>query len=143
MLAEERPAEHQVLPAAEAARGVRRYFYLIGGLVAVGIGGLGVILPGLPTTVFFIIAAWCFSRSSTRLEQWVLNLPGIGPMVADYRAGLGMPKRAKVAAITAITVAVTLSAGFAISAPVVRLIVVAAGAVGVGYIAWRVPTRVE
>ena len=41
-------------------------------------------------TVFFVIAAWCFSRSSPRLERWVLNLPHIGPLVHDYRAGLGI-----------------------------------------------------
>ena len=60
------------------------------GLVAVAIGSVGIIVPGLPTTVFFIMAAWCFSRSSRRLERWVLDLPRIGPLVQDYRDGLGM-----------------------------------------------------
>ncbi|MEL6984556.1 MAG: YbaN family protein, partial [Actinomycetota bacterium] len=88
-----------------------RLLYLAAGLGFVAIGGVGVIVPGLPTTVFFIMAAWCFSRSSRRLENWVLNLPGIGPMVRDYRSGLGMPRRAKVAAISCIVLAVGLSAG--------------------------------
>ena len=79
-----------------------RLLYLAGGLLCVGIGGVGVVVPGLPSTVFFIMAAWCFSRSSERLENWVLNLPGIGPLVRDYRSGLGMPRRAKIAAISCI-----------------------------------------
>ena len=73
--------------------------WFAGGLVSVGIGGLGVVVPGLPTTVFFIVAAACFSRSNKRFEQWVLNLPRIGRTVSDYREGLGMPRRSKVVAV--------------------------------------------
>ena len=118
-----------------------RYLYLALGLLSVGVGGIGVFVPGLPTTVFFIIAAWAFSKSSPRLENWVLGLPGIGPMVRDFRSGLGMPKKAKVAAITCIVLAVGLSAGFLIGNLTVRLIVVAVGAVGVWYVGLHVPTR--
>ena len=118
-----------------------RIVYLVAGLLCVAIGGIGVFVPGLPTTVFFIMAAWCFSRSSERLERWVLNLPGIGPMVSDFRAGLGMPRRAKILAIGCIVLAVGLSAGLVINNLVVRLIVVAVGLVGVWYIGIRVPTR--
>lgn len=118
-----------------------RLLYLAAGLGFVAIGGVGVIVPGLPTTVFFIMAAWCFSRSSRRLENWVLNLPGIGPMVRDYRSGLGMPRRAKVAAISCIVLAVGLSAGLLIDNLTVRLLVVALGLIGVWYVGYRVPTR--
>ncbi len=118
-----------------------RLLYLFSGLSFVAIGGVGVIVPGLPTTVFFIMAAWCFSRSSERLEKWVLNLPGIGAMVSDYRSGLGMPKRAKVAAISCIVIAVALSAGLAIGTLWVRLVVIAAGLIGVWYVGSQVPTR--
>lgn len=118
-----------------------RLVYLAGGLLFVGIGGVGVFVPGLPTTVFFIMAAWCFSRSSKRLEQWVLNLPGIGNMVRDFRSGLGMPRKAKIAAISCIVLAVALSAGLLIGNLWVRLLVVAVGLVGVWYVGLHVPTR--
>lgn len=111
------------------------------GLIFVAIGGVGVIVPGLPTTVFMILAAWCFSKSSPRLERWVLELPGVGPMVRDFRAGLGMPRRAKTAAIGSIVVAVTLSTIVMIATNWLRVLVVVLGAVGVGYIARKVPTR--
>jgi hypothetical protein len=104
----------------------------------VGLGGLCIVLPGLPATVFFIAAAACFSKSSPRLEQWVLGLPSIGPLVRDYRAGNGMPQRAKVVAITVLSIAVGLSA-LALSAPLARVGLVVAGAVGVAVIL-RVPT---
>ncbi len=106
-------------------------------------GSVGLIVPGLPGTVFFIFAAWCFSHSNERLEQWVLDLPAVGPMVADYRAGRGMPMKAKVMAISCIIAAVTFSAGFRIEAPSIRVVVALAGLIGVWFIAWRVPTKVE
>ncbi len=118
-----------------------RAVWLLAGLCCVGLGGLGIIVPGLPATVFFIMAAWCFSRSSPRLERWVLDLPGIGPMVRDYRSGLGMPRRAKIAAVSSIVVAAGISALFLIEPLPIRLLVATVGAIGVWYVALQVPTR--
>ncbi len=120
---------------------VRRTAWTGLGLFSVALGGLGVIVPGLPTTVFFIVAASCFARSSPRLERWVLDLPTIGRMVRDYRAGLGMPRRAKVAAILAITLFAGLAVLLAVDGTVLRIVIAAAGAAGIGVIALRVPTR--
>lgn len=117
-----------------------RASWLVGGLLAVGVGGVGVVVPGLPTTVFFIVAAWCFSRSSPRLERWVLSLPRIGPMVADHRAGLGMPRRAKGYAIGTMALFVALSVVL-LDPTAARVVVGTLGAVGVAYVLWRVPTR--
>jgi uncharacterized membrane protein YbaN (DUF454 family) len=118
-----------------------RLGWLVGGLACVALGGIGVVVPGFPTTVFFIGAAACFSRSSPRLEAWVLNLRGIGPMVRDHRAGLGMPRRAKVLASTCIMVFVGFALWFALEHPAARGGVAALALVGLGYIWWRVPTR--
>jgi uncharacterized membrane protein YbaN (DUF454 family) len=123
-----------------AAR-VLRWAWLGAGWLAVGVGSIGLVIPGLPTTVFFVIAAACFSRSSPRFEQWVLTRPGIGPMVRDYRAGLGMPRAAKVAAIVSITIVCGASALFGFERNWLRAAVLAAGAVGIAWILWRVPTR--
>jgi uncharacterized protein len=118
---------------------VRRLAYVSGGLVCVGLGGLGVVVPGLPATIFFIAAAACFSKSHPRLEQWVLELPKVGPTVRDYRAGRGMPRRAKQWAIGSIVVFSTLSV-IVVGAWPARLAIAAAAAIGVWYVGWRVPT---
>jgi uncharacterized membrane protein YbaN (DUF454 family) len=110
------------------------------GWMAVGVGGVGVVVPGLPTTVFFIIAASCFARSSPRFEQWVLGLPRIGPLVRDYRAGLGMPRKAKVFAIATIAVVCTISA-LLVGSVGIKVAIVGLGVIGCAYVAWRVPTR--
>jgi uncharacterized membrane protein YbaN (DUF454 family) len=118
---------------------LRRLALVGGGLICVGLGALGLVLPGLPATVFFIAAAACFSRSDPRLERWVLGLPKIGPAVRNYRAGLGMPKRAKRLAIASIVVFSSLST-LALDPWAARLAVLGVAAVGVWYVGRRVPT---
>ena len=115
--------------------------WFVAGLLSVAIGGIGVVVPGLPTTVFFVVAAACFSRSNKRFEQWVLNLPKIGRLVRDHRDGLGMPRRAKVMAVTMILVVSTASGVFAIGNRAVGAAVVALGLIGALYVTFRVPTR--
>ena len=95
-----------------AARRRTAPLWFVGGLLAVALGGIGIVVPGLPTTVFFIVAAACFSRSNERFERWVLNLPKIGALVRDHREGLGMPHRAKVMAVSMILVVSTPAASW-------------------------------
>lgn len=118
---------------------VSRAVYASIGMVFVGVGLIGVVVPILPSTGPFILAAWCFSRSSTRMERWVLGLPKVGPLVRDYRAGLGMPMRAKVLAIGSIVVACSLSAVLALDSWWLRALVIGLGAVGC-VVVWRTPT---
>ncbi|HET9771879.1 MAG TPA: YbaN family protein [Acidimicrobiia bacterium] len=116
-----------------------RLVWFAGGWVSVALGGLGIIVPGLPTTVFFIIAAWCFSKSSPRFERWVLDLPRVGPMVRAHRAGEGMPRKAKAWAIAMMVAFGTLSV-FAVGNPALGGVILALVAVGAWYITTRVPT---
>jgi uncharacterized membrane protein YbaN (DUF454 family) len=129
------------MAGAVATSRVRRWAWFGAGWCAVGIGSVGIFVPGLPTTVFFIVAASCFARSSPRFEQWVLDLPRVGPMVRDYRAGLGMPRRAKALAIGTVVVVGVVSAVLLRDRVVLATAVAVLIAVGVAYIAWRVPTR--
>lgn len=118
-----------------------RWMWLTLGWVAVGLGTVGIVIPGLPTTGFFVLAASCFARSSPRFERWVLSLPKIGPLVDDHRAGLGMPRRAKAVALSVMVAAVAASVAFSLRSPLVQGVVLAAAAIGVWYVGWRIPTR--
>lgn len=127
----------------EPAGRLRRAGWMSLGFTSVGVGSVGVVVPGLPTTVFFVFAAWCFGKSSPRFEQWVLDLPRIGPMVRDYRAGLGMPRRSKVVAVTMMWTAISLSS--LVLWPRVWLVVVLVvlGALGTYVVVWRVRTKLS
>lgn len=120
---------------------VLRAGWFAAGWVAVVVGGVGIVVPGLPTTVFFIVAAYCFGKSSPRFEQWVLDLPTIGPMVRDHRAGLGMPRRIKVIATSMMWTAIVVSGVLLRDHWWIVAIVVALGLIGTWYIVWRVPTK--
>jgi uncharacterized membrane protein YbaN (DUF454 family) len=105
------------------------------------VGGVGLFVPGLPSTGFFVAAAWCFSRSSRRLERWLLGLPVVGGLVQDYRAGLGMPRRSKTVAVVIMWTAITASAGVLHERWWLPVLIAGLGVVGTVVVAWWVPTR--
>ena len=76
-----------------------RIIYFSFGLFLTGLGLAGVIIPGLPTTIFMILAAACFFRSSTKMYNWVINHPLFGESVLRFRSGEGMPIKAKYTSI--------------------------------------------
>ncbi len=54
------------------------------GVVFLMIGGIGVVLPLLPTTPFVLVAAGCFAKSSPRMHAWLLANRVFGPMIVDW-----------------------------------------------------------
>ena len=68
----------------------------------VALAALGVALPGIPTTPFLILAAACYIRSSQKLYDWLISNKTFGPYLKDYREGKGIPKKAKILAISMI-----------------------------------------
>ncbi|MBX2996509.1 MAG: YbaN family protein [Bdellovibrionaceae bacterium] len=77
---------------------MKRQTYFILGLLNVALGVLGAMLPLLPSTCFFIFAAYFFSQSNARLEAWILHHPRFGPTVVQWRQHRSIPLSAKIAA---------------------------------------------
>ena len=73
--------------------------YFAAGLFFVLLGLVGIVIPGLPTTIFMILAAACFFRSSTKMYDWVINHPLFGESVLRFRSGKGIPIKAKYTSI--------------------------------------------
>ena len=65
-------------------RRIIRPLYIAAGWTCLGLGALGIFLPLLPTTPFVLLAAFCFSRGSTTLHQWLLNQKTFGPIIQDW-----------------------------------------------------------
>lgn len=75
-----------------------RAVYLGIGLLFVGLGALGAVLPVLPTTPFLLISLWAFAKSSARLERWLLEHRRFGPRLVAWRAHRVIPLGVKLTA---------------------------------------------
>lgn len=69
------------------------------GIFSTGCGIIGVFLPVMPSTVFFLIALWAFSKSSLRMHHWLFSHPKFGRHLRDWHSHRVIPKRAKVLAV--------------------------------------------
>lgn len=85
-----------------------RYALMGFGFLNVGIGLVGVVVPGLPTTVFLLVAVWAFSRSSERFHVWLYNHPRFGPPIRAWHAHRAIPRRAKICAVSTMAVSLTI-----------------------------------
>lgn len=63
------------------------------GTLFVALGVVGIFLPLVPTTVFLLLAAACYARSSERFHQKLLNHRWLGAYIRNYRDGRGMTTR--------------------------------------------------
>tara|TARA_B100001964_G_C14087537_1_gene533280 strand:+ start:401 stop:772 length:372 start_codon:yes stop_codon:yes gene_type:complete len=66
------------------------------GWICVGLGFIGIFVPGLPTTIFLIIALWAFTKSSKRLRNWLLNHKRFGPILRNWQEHRVVPLKAKI-----------------------------------------------
>ncbi len=88
-------------PVPNAATPVRplpllvRWLLLLFAVLCLVMGVIGVFVPGLPTTVFILLAAWAAARSSPRLSAWLENHRLFGPMIINWRNGGTVSRRAK------------------------------------------------
>jgi uncharacterized membrane protein YbaN (DUF454 family) len=78
------------------------------GIVFVALGFIGALLPLMPTTIFLILAAGCFARSSPRLEAWLLDHPKFGPTLCAWREDGTIGPQAKMMACSGMTLGYAL-----------------------------------
>ena len=96
----------------------------------VALGVIGIFVPLMPTTIFFILAAACFARSSEKFYNWLIYHPKFGKFIRDYREQRGMPLKSKIIAISIMLITIGSSAVFFTEKIYVRIIL-AAIAIGV------------
>jgi hypothetical protein len=120
---------------------MRRGLLVVAGIVAVGLGIVGVFVPVLPTTPFLLIAAACFVRSSDRMYRWLLGNRLFGHYIRRYREGSGIPLASKVVTLALLWATLAASAFLAVPSRLwwVRLFLLAVG-VGVTIHVARIKT---
>ena len=114
-----------------------RSLFLLLALVSLALGVIGIVLPGLPTTPFILLAAWAAARSSLRLHEWLEGHRLFGPMIRDWEARGAVSRRAK---WTASLLMAACAVIFFLTAP--RLWMAASGSLIMAVVAiwlWRRP----
>ncbi len=76
-----------------------RWLFFAFGWLNIGLGTIGIFVPGLPTTVFLIAAFWAFSKSSDRFHKWLWNHPRFGEPLRNWHEHRVIPVKAKVMAV--------------------------------------------
>ena len=88
---------------------IRKALLIFAGTLCVGLGVLGMILPLLPTTVFLLLAAYCYSRSSERFHNWLLTNRWCGSYIKNYKSGKGISIRQKLSTIATLWLSIGFS----------------------------------
>ena len=89
---------------------MKKILYMMFGCSGVALGAIGTIVPVLPTFPFLLLAAFCFARSSKKLDCWFKNTKLYKDNLADFATGKGMTKKTKIRIM--LTVTLLMSVGF-------------------------------
>ncbi len=92
------------------ASGWTRWLWLALAYLSIGMAAVGVLVPGLPTTEFVLLAAWAASRSSPRLSAWLENHRLFGPLLRNWRDGGVITRRTKLVSSLSMLVALSIMA---------------------------------
>ena len=87
---------------------IKRITFVVLGCISLALAVIGVVLPILPTVPFLALAAFCFAKSSDRLNNWLLNTKLFQNNLADFKAGKGMTVKTKVRILATVTLVMAI-----------------------------------
>jgi len=88
---------------------LKKYLLIALGSVALVLGIIGVFLPVLPTTPFLILAAFCYTRSSKRLYNWLINHKILGVYIYNYMTYKAVTKSTKIGSLIFLWLSISIS----------------------------------
>ena len=77
-----------------------KFLYIIFGTLSLVLGIIGIFLPVLPTTPLLLLTAFCYYRGSSRMYDWLMSHPKLGPYIRNFRENRMIPRRVKVYILT-------------------------------------------
>ena len=78
---------------------IKKYLWLGLGFLSLGMAYIGVIVPGIPFSIFLVFAAYCFAKSSPRMHAWIYNHKYFGPFLTNWTQKRVFPTKGKYAMI--------------------------------------------
>ena len=106
---------------------LQKWLLITVGCISLGVGVLGIFLPLLPTTVFLLLAAACFARSSDRMYNWLLTHKWFGPYIRNWREHKAITRSNKIVILFVLWSTLSISAIIATNNLYVRLSLLAVG----------------
>ena len=101
---------------------IKKVLYVVLGCIGVGLGAVGAVLPLLPSFPFLLLAAFCFARSSERLNNWFINTRLYKENLESYVQGKGMTRKTKIKIMVTVTILMTIGFIMMNQVPVGRIV---------------------
>jgi len=107
-----------------------KHILILFGSIFLGLGFVGIIVPGLPTTPFLLLAAGCYVKSSDRLYSWLLDHKLFGKYIHNFRETRSISLRSKIISLIVMWVMIGLSIYLFIKIIPVKIIIALLGVIG-------------
>ncbi|MCL2289491.1 MAG: YbaN family protein [Bacteroidetes bacterium] len=104
---------------------IRKTIYIISGTISLILGTIGIFLPLLPTTPFYLLTAWLYMQSSEKLYNKVMSNKYFGTIVRNFQEDKAISLKTKIITVSMLWITILLSAFLAVSAWWVRLLLFA------------------
>jgi uncharacterized membrane protein YbaN (DUF454 family) len=120
---------------------LKKLFWNILGFLSLGMAYIGVITPGLPYSIFVVFAAYCFSKGSERMHNWIMNHKLFGPFLTNWGEKRVFPQKMKYFMLAMMSLSLCIM--FFSGVKPIGIISTAIFMALVATWAWRFPSSVE
>ncbi len=117
-----------------------KFLFMILGFLFLGLGSIGIVLPMLPSTPFFIAAAFCFAKSSEKLHRWFLSTKLYKKHLDSFVRDRTMTIKTKASILTSVTILLSICFLLLKQVPVARFIIFTVWVCHVFYFIFRIRT---
>ena len=124
----------------QALAGAFRWLWWLLAYASLGLGLVGIVVPGLPTVPFVLLAAFAAARGSQRLREWLLAHRHFGPVIREWEEYRSMPLRTKKFAVGLMSLSICVSIWVVSDYPWAQAFLAVVG-VCAGTWVWRIPSR--
>ena len=107
-----------------------KLFFIFLGSLFLGLGFIGILIPGLPATPFLLLSAGCYVRSSDRLYNWLINHKIFGKYIKTFREHRALTKSTKNVSLVSMWIMIGISVFILIQSMVLKFIILVAGIIG-------------
>ena len=101
---------------------IKKILYIIFGCIGAGLGAAGAVLPLLPAFPFLMLAAFCFARSSEKLNNWFINTKLYKNNLESFVKGQGMTWKTKIRIMIMVTILMSIGFIMMDQVPVGRIV---------------------